>query len=311
MRDAERLLQRLDWTVLRRLDGLLQGDYRTLFRGAGLDLAELREYQLSDDARYIDWNVTARMDTPYVRQYLEDRDLTAWFLLDLSPSMDFGGTEKLKKTILVEFVTVLARLLTRRGNRVGAVLFSGEVDAVIPPGSGKLHALRLIDRLLQPPPQRNTTTDLSRLLIPAMGLIRRRSLLFIVSDFISAPGWERPLGILARRHELLAARLVDPSETELPDVGLLLMQDAETGEQLYVDTHDRKFRERFHAAALRREQELHAMLARAGVDTLELSTEGDLASTLVAYAALRKRRKSLPSSAGSLSRAGSVALEVA
>ncbi len=119
----ERILYRLDWHVIRRLDGLLQGDYRTLFYGYGIDLADLREYQPGDDIRYIDWNVTARMDTPYVRQYVEDRELTAWFLLDLSPSMDFGAVDKQKRTILIDFVATVARLLTRHGNRVGAILY--------------------------------------------------------------------------------------------------------------------------------------------------------------------------------------------
>src|SRR4051812_21267997 len=131
-RTPEHLLTRLDWTVIRRLDGLLQGDYRTLFRGLGLDLADLREYQIHDDARHIDWNVTARMDTPYVREHNEDREITAWFLLDLSPSIDFGSGAVKKRQLLIEFTTVLARLLTRHGNRVGALFYGGGVDRVIP-----------------------------------------------------------------------------------------------------------------------------------------------------------------------------------
>ena len=130
----ERILLRLDWNVIRRLDGLLQGDYRTLFYGFGVDFADLREYQPEDDIRYIDWNVTARMDTPYVRQYLEDREVTAWFLLDLSPSVDFGTVQNQKRTMLIEFVTVLARLLTRHGNRVGAMMFGGTESPANGPG---------------------------------------------------------------------------------------------------------------------------------------------------------------------------------
>src|SRR5215212_1152084 len=131
---AERILQRLDWTVVRRLDGILQGDYRSLFYGHGLDLAEVREYQPSDDVRYMDWNVTARMGEPYVRQYLEDREITGWLLLDLSASVDFGTARMTKRQVVVDFAAAMARLLTRRGNRVGAVLYSGGVDAVLPPG---------------------------------------------------------------------------------------------------------------------------------------------------------------------------------
>src|SRR6476660_3181752 len=126
----ERVLLRLDWKVIRRLDGLLQGDYRTLFYGFGIDFADLREYQPEDDIRYIDWNVTARMDTPYVRQYSEDRDITAWFLLDLSPSVDFGTVESLKRTVLIDFVTTFARLLTRHGNRVGAIFYGNRIERI-------------------------------------------------------------------------------------------------------------------------------------------------------------------------------------
>ncbi|RPJ23462.1 MAG: DUF58 domain-containing protein, partial [Chloroflexi bacterium] len=141
----ERVLLRLDWQVVRRLDGLLQGDYRTLFYGFGVDFADLREYQPEDDIRYIDWNVTARMDTPYVRQYSEDRELTAWFLLDLSPSVDFGTLQTQKRTMLVDFVAVLARLLTRHGNRVGAMMFNGRAQHTVPARSGKIQVLRLIN----------------------------------------------------------------------------------------------------------------------------------------------------------------------
>src|SRR5512132_1280946 len=142
--NPERLLRRLEWTVIRRLDGLLYGDYRTLFRGTGLDLADLREYQYTDDVRHIDWNVTARLQTPYVREYNEEREVAAWFLLDLSPSVDFGSQTMRKQSVSAEFVTVLARLLTRHGNRVGALLYGGHVDTVIPSQSGRRHVLRLL-----------------------------------------------------------------------------------------------------------------------------------------------------------------------
>jgi len=208
----EKVLQRLDWTVIRRLDGLLQGDYRTLFRGFGLDLAGLREYQFGDDIRNIDWNVTARVQTPYVREYVEDRDVTAWFLLDLSPSVDFGTIRTLKRNLLVDFVAVLARVLTRFGNRVGAILYTDCVEKVVPARSGRLQVLRLIDDLRgQLRPRRSPVTNLAALLESGLRTFRRRSLVFVISDFISAPGWDRPLGALAQRHEVLAIRLYDPA----------------------------------------------------------------------------------------------------
>ena len=276
--------------MLRRLDGLLQGDYRTLFRGFGLDLADLREYQYGDDVRHIDWNVTARLQQPYVREYHEDRDLTAWFLLDLSPSLDFGGS-MLKQSLSAGFVAALARLLAGRGNRVGALLYGTSVDDVLPARSGRRHVLHLLQRMTaRPAPAATKPTDLGELLRRAGAVIRRRSLVFVVSDFISAPGWETPLAQLARRHEVLAVPVCDPLERELPELGALTFEDAETGEQLFVDTHDAGFRRRFLEQAQRRERELRAAFSRAGVDALELSTGEDLAGALLRFAALRKRR---------------------
>jgi uncharacterized protein (DUF58 family) len=290
----ERILQRLDWKVIRRLDGVLQGDYRSLFYGYGLDFADLREYQPQDDIRYIDWNVTARMDSPYVRQYVEDREVTAWFLLDLSPSMDFGTAEGAghKRAVLVDFVGTLARLLTQHGNRVGAIFYGSEIQKTIPARGGRMQVLRLMNDLLrQPPLKRAPATDLGPLLEGALGAIKRRSLIFIVSDFISVPGWEKSLALLSRRHEVLAARLWDPSERELPDLGPLLMEDAETGEQLYIDTHDRKFRERFAKAAAQREDELQHIFKRAGVDLFSFATNEDLVRALVRLAMERRQRR--------------------
>src|SRR5687768_15148040 len=179
----ERILLRLDWQVIRRLDGLLQGDYRTLFYGFGVDFADLREYQPGDDIRYIDWNVTARMDSPYVRQYVEDREITAWFLLDLSPSMDFGTLQSLKRSVLIDFVTTLAHLLTRHGNRVGALLYGDRLERTIPARGGRIHVLRLVNDLLkQPKLLKSSATNLTTLLKAGLNTIKKRSLIFVVSD---------------------------------------------------------------------------------------------------------------------------------
>ncbi|HET9905283.1 MAG TPA: DUF58 domain-containing protein [Anaerolineales bacterium] len=288
----EKILLRLDWNVIRRLDGLLQGDYRTLFYGFGVDFADLREYQPEDDIRYIDWNVTARMDTPYVRQYVEDREITAWFLLDLSPSVDFGAVQSQneKRTMLVDFVTVIARLLTRHGNRIGAIMFGDKVQHTVPARGGRLQVLRLINDLLrQPRLSRAPLTNLKEMLEGALNTIKRRSLIFIISDFISEPGWEKPLSLLNQRHEVLAIRLWDPREVELPDLGMVVMEDAETGEQLFVDTHDPKFRKRFFEVAQKREEALNSTFKRAGVDVLSLSTDEDLVRAIVRFAKQRKQ----------------------
>ena len=295
---ADALLRRLEWTVLRKLDGLLQGDYKTLMRGSGLDLADLREYQLHDDVRHIDWNVTARLQQPHVRVFTEDREMAAWFLLDLSPSVDFGSGNQRKSQVLLDFTAVLARLIGRHGNRVGAVLYGSRgqpvVDAVLPARGGRTQVLRLMQMVLQPPKKdasvKDGVTQLSDLLKAAVLTVRQRATVFVVSDFISEPGWEKPLGELARRHDVVAVRLLDPLELDLPDLGLIPIRDAETGEQLMVDTHDAGFRQRFARIAAQREAQLREGLARAGVDTLELSTDDDLAEAVVRFIDLRKRR---------------------
>jgi uncharacterized protein (DUF58 family) len=290
---AERVLRRLEWTVIRRLDGLLQGDYRTLMRGTGLDLADLREYQHHDDVRHIDWNVTARLQTPHVRVFTEDREMAAWFVLDLSRSVDFGSGVKAKREISQGFVGVLARLLTRHGNRVGALVYGTDLEAVIPPRSGRPHVLHLLHsmnrRTVEGQPSKGMTR-LADLLKSAAVLMPRRSTVFVVSDFLSEPGWEKPLAQLTQRHEVVAVRLFDPLELELPDLGLVPLRDAETGEQLWVDTHDAGFRKRFARIAAERENTLRETLAKAGVDTLELSTDDDLAAAILRFADLRKRR---------------------
>ena len=288
---AGNLLRRLEWTVLRRLDGLLQGHHRTVMRGQGMDLADLREYQHHDDVRHIDWNLTARMDQPHVRVFTEDREMSAWFLLDLSGSVDFGSGHQRKSDLAQELVAVLARMLTREGNRVGAMIYRSQVEAVLPARGGRPQVLQLMHLLRQRPAQVSSApTRLHDLLRTAAQGIRRRSTIVLVSDFISEPGWEQALGLLAQRHDVVAVRLYDPLEMDLPDIGLLPLRDAETGQTLWVDTHDKRFRRRFAELAQTREQNLRLALARSGVDALELRTDDDLLDAMVRFCQLRKRR---------------------
>jgi uncharacterized protein (DUF58 family) len=284
----ENILRRLQLPVIRRLEGLLQGDYRSPARGDGLDLADLREYQFHDDVRRIDWNATARMDTPFVRDYIEDREIPVWLLLDMSPSMAFEGVSVSKHTVLLEFTTLMCRLMLGRGNRAGAMIFSGRIDRTIPSRGGRQQLLHILNAVADYRSTRGAT-DLSQVLNDAASIIRRRSLIFVVSDYISAPGWEKALSRLAIRHDVVAVRLTDPLETRLPDVGFLTFQDAESGEQLFVDTHNRGFRARFAAAADARNEALLGAFSRAGVDVVELATEDDVLDALMRFAEMRKQ----------------------
>jgi uncharacterized protein (DUF58 family) len=289
LREAERVLNRVDWTVVRRLDGVLQGEYRSLFFGHGLDLAEVREYQPEDDIRYMDWNVTARTGTPHVRQYLEDREITAWLLLDVSGSVDFGTARMTKHQVVTDFAAAMARLLTRRGNRVGAIVYSGGVDSVLPARGGREQALAIVHQLTRPDrPAGGGVTDLRTVLDRAAGSMRRRSLVFVVSDFIAPEGWESALHRLSLRHEVVAVWVQDPRESDLPDVGSLVLEDAETGEQIWIDTHDAGLRARFQELARERRAALSRTFTRHGVDLLTLSTDDDLLRELSRFA-LRRR----------------------
>jgi uncharacterized protein (DUF58 family) len=287
----ERVLRRLEWRVLRRLDGRLQGDYRTMFRGNGVDVADLREYQFGDDLRHLDWNVTARTDVPHVREYLEDREVTAWLVLDCSASMDFGPVQRRKHVVLTEVAATVAQLLSRGGNSVGALLFDSRVVATIPPASGRNQVLRILSRLLRPPEATSASTDLGVALRAALGILRRRSLVVIVSDFLSEPGWQGLLGRLAQRHDVVAIQVVDRREFDLPAAGMIYVEDAETGEVIFVDTDDPGFQKRLREQADERQATLVADLRSAGLDLFTVSTDEDLVRALFRISQLRRRRR--------------------
>jgi len=290
----ERVLRRLEWRVLRRLDGRLQGDYRTVFRGTGVDVADLREYQYGDDLRHIDWNVTARTDITHVREYLEDREVTAWLLLDVSASMDFGPVERRKHLVLTEIAATVAQLLSRGGNRVGALFFDGRVRETIPPGNGRNHVLHILAKMLAAPGNAERgSTDLRAALRAAMGILQRRSLVVIVSDFLTEPGWQGLLGQLARRHDVVPIQVVDRREFELPAAGMIYVEDAETGEVIFVDTDDPGFQERLREQADERQSTLVADLRSAGLDLFTVSSDEDLVRALFRISQLRKRRRRL------------------
>jgi uncharacterized protein (DUF58 family) len=275
----DRLLRRLEWRLGRRLDGRLQGAYRTVWHGTGVDFSDLRTYLPEDDVRHIDWNVTARLDEPFVRPYTEDRELTAWLVVDRSASMRAG-----KESAATELAVSLGRLVAQGGNRVGAILYDNAAHRVVPPRSGRDQVLRIAHELLRPLPAAGsrTTTDLTAMLrLAAATTVRRRSLVFVMSDFIGDPGWERALAMLTHRHEVVVIRVVDPAELELPDLGLILVEDAETGEQLLVDTSDPLLRGRLAEQVDARETEVAEGMRSAGVAAHRVTTDQDLLAALV------------------------------
>jgi uncharacterized protein (DUF58 family) len=283
----DRLLRRLEWRLGRRLDGRLVGAYRTVWHGTGVDFTDLRAYTAEDDVRHIDWNVTARLDEPFVRQYTEERELTAWLVVDRSASMRFGresGAGQGKESVATELAVSLGRLVAQGGNRVGAILYDNHAHRVIPPRAGRDQLLRITQELMRPPVSAGpgATTDLAAMLrLAATTTVRRRSLIFVMSDFIGATDWDRPLARLTHRHEVVVIRVVDPAELELPDIGLILVEDAETGEQLLVDTSDPLLRGRLAAQVGAREEELAEGMRRAGVDAHRVTTDQDLLAALV------------------------------
>jgi uncharacterized protein (DUF58 family) len=304
MRTApERLLLRLEWRVLRRLDGRLQGSYRTAYRGSGTDFTGLRAYLPGDDARHIDWNVTARLSEPHLRVFTEDRELTVWLVLDRTASMELGAPGRGKQDVLAELAMVLARLFSRGGNRVGALLYDTVPDRAapggrrpqprtVPPGTGRSHVLRIGAELARPlAARRSSTTDIAAMIDAVARLARRRSLVIVISDFIGDGDWTPALQRLAQRHEVAALRVVDTADDELPEAGLLVVEDAETGEQLIIDSSDPLLRMRLRAAADERDARVTAGLHAARVTAHRIDTTEDLAQSLVKVIAHTQRRR--------------------
>jgi uncharacterized protein (DUF58 family) len=308
---TERLLLRLEWRVLRRVEGRVAGGYRTVHRGAGIDLAGLRAYAEGDDARHIDWNVTARLNEPQLRVFNEDRELTVWLVLDRSASMTVGAPGRGKQDVLRELAVVLARMFSRGGNRVGALLYDNGAVRTVPPGTGRRHVLYVAAELSRPSQGvaghangnghrrhgrgngsgHRGTTDLAAMLDAVAKLARRRSLIIVISDFIGNGDWERSLLRLGPRHEVVALRVVDAADDELPEAGLLVVEDAETGEQLIIDSGDPLLRARLRDAVGERDADLAAGMRRAGVPVHRIDTTADLTTALVEIVASTKRRR--------------------
>ncbi len=272
----------------RAVNDVLAGEYHSVFKGRGMEFDEVREYTPGDEIRTIDWNVTARTGQPYVKRYVEERELTVLFMVDLSASGTFGTREKLKNEVAAELCALLAFSAIKNNDKVGLIIFTDIIELYIPPGKGTSHVLRLIRDLLNFKP-RQTRTDIAQALDYLGRITHRKAVVFLVSDFL-AEGYERPLGIVARRHDLIAISITDPRERELPKVGLIELEDAETGETVVVDSGSSLVRRQYEAIARDRAERLAESFRSSGVGHIPVLTGRDYVRDLVRFFQVRERR---------------------
>jgi len=287
---VEHVLRRLEIDVRMRLDGMLHGDYRGLVPGHGSEPGEARLYAPGDDVRRIDWNVTARLQSPHIRQSIAERELETVVGVDLSPSLDFGTAQCEKRDLVVAAVAALGLLTGRVGNRFGAELIRPSGIETVPARQGRDHALAIVRSLLTEPRAEEGSTDLAAGIAALGSSNRRRGLRVIISDFLSSDGWSHELRRLSARHETLAIEIIDPREMELPNVGNMMVVDPRSGRRRRVNTSRSDFRERYAAAAAQQRAEIAASIRDAGTDHLILRTDRDWLLDTVAFVAARRRR---------------------
>jgi len=274
------------------VNDVLAGEYHSVFKGQGMEFDEVRSYQPGDDIRTIDWNVTARTGHPYVKRYVEEREITVFFLVDLSGSGSFGSSGRLKNEIAAEFCALLAFSAIKNNDKVGLIIFTDTIELFIPPAKGTSHVLRLIRELLyfdSAKKRQGAGTDIALALDYLGRVMHKRGVVFLVSDFLDQ-GFEKQLGVLARRHDLIGVTVTDPREQTLPDVGLLEIQDAETGEIVIIDTGSREVRSRYEQIADGRDRQLGTLFKSLGVDRIRLYTDRDYVLDLVKFFTQRMKK---------------------
>ena len=281
-------VKRVELRTRKLVDALFAGEYRSVFKGQGMEFAEVREYLPGDEVRSIDWNVTARMRKPYVKRYIEERELTVMLALDVSGSERFGTTRRFKSDTLLEFAAVVAMAAVRNNDRVGVMFFTDRIEHVVPPRKGKRHVLRIVRDLLAFEPK-GTRTDLAPALEYLQRTLRQHTVVFLVSDFI-AEGYEHALRVLMRRHDVVAVTDADPAELDLPNVGVARLRDPETGTYVEVDTSDRKVRAAYSEHVAEANAVRQKTLRRAGVDEVQLETNGQVVEPLLRFFRTRETR---------------------
>lgn len=283
--DLMRKVRRIEIATNRLVDQGVAGDYHSVFKGLGMEFAEVRPYQPGDDVRTIDWNVTARMGAPFVKKYVEERDLTVFLVVDVSGSLSFGSRAILKRELAAEIAALLSFAALRNQDRVGAALVSDRLELFLEPRRRRTHVLRMVREILDRPAQGGT--DLERGIDAVMSTLKRRSVLFIISDFLGSP-CTRALKAAASRHDLIVVEIADPRDQEIPAVGPVVLRDAETGETALV--HGKRLARKYAEQRRREREELARLLRRLGVDRLELRTDRPYINTLLAFFEQRKRR---------------------
>ena len=284
-------IKRIEITARHLVTDSLAGEYHSVFKGMGMEFDEMRPYSPGDDVRRIDWNVTARMNTPYIRKYQEERELTVFLAVDASGSSDFGTTGQFKRELAAELAAVLSFAATTNNDKVGLLIFTDKPELIMPPRKGKRHVLRMVRDLLVFTPE-GRGTSIESALDTINRVVKRRSITFLISDFLVEPeSLRRPLAATNRRHDVIALDLHDPMEHQIPDVGLMALEDAETGELEWVDTSNKAWREAFEARTLDLEQQKRRLLSSLAIDHIQISTDKDYVVELNEFFARRSRRR--------------------
>lgn len=285
-----RKIRRIEITTKHLVADTFAGDYHSVFKGQGMEFDEVRPYLPGDEVRSIDWNVTARMGTPFVRRYREERELSAMIIVDASGSFDFGSRGQFKRDLAAELVAVLSFAATTNNDKVGLLIFTDRIELLIPPRKGRSHVLRLVREMLVFEPE-GRGTDVKLALDTINLVLKRRSVLFLISDFLTDPEvYRKPMASTNRRHDVVVVDLYDPLEEEIARVGLLALEDAETGELKWVDTNSRKWRESFQRRVQRLENAKNQMFTSLNVDRVKITTAEDYVAGLTAFFKERSRR---------------------
>jgi uncharacterized protein (DUF58 family) len=287
-REILRKIRRLELRTRRLVESSFAGQYQSVFKGRGMNFEEVRPYTPGDEIRAIDWNVTARTGEPYIKKFTEEREMTVMIVLDVSASGDFGSVRESKREMAAEVASILAFSAIHNNDKVGLLLFSDRVELFIPPKKGRLHILRLIREMLFFSPK-GRGTDLAEALEYMNKVITRRAVVFVISDFLTGD-FTRPLTVSAKRHDMVALNVVDPAEEALPDVGVILLEDPETGEQIEVDTSRRAITGNYARLAGERAKELGTLFGSRGVDMVQLRTDRDYLPVLRSFFDRRGRR---------------------